>query len=613
MCGIAGWIHWQKDIREYKAVLKKMNNSQIHRGPDESGEWYAKEAGLVHRRLIVIDPDGGKQPMVREYNGNKYVLIYNGELYNTSELRKILKSKGYSFNSHSDTEVLLLSFIEWGESCLIKLNGIYAFAVWDHKNKKVFLARDRIGVKPLFYAERGNGLIFSSELKGILAHEAVDSEVTYEGLAEIFALGPGRTPGHGIFKGVKELEPAHYIVYTKKGIRKKRYWSLESKYHEDNLSITIEKVRKFFIDAVKRQLVSDVPICTLLSGGLDSSAITAVASKVLSESSGKNIYTYSVDYDGNDRFFEKNKFQPDLDNKWVEIMSDYAKTRHHSVSLSNNSLVKALRAGVLARDLPGMADIDISLYLFCCKIKEKFTVAVSGECADEIFGGYPWFYQQQLLNADNFPWARKLENKFAIISPDILNKINPLEYVKHRYQEAVAEVPILPGEDKKNARMREMFYLNLTRWMPVLLDRKDRMSMYTGLEVRVPFCDHRLVEYVWNIPWDMKNYGDMRKGIFRAALKGILPEAVRTRKKNPYPKTFNPAYFNDVRKWLIEILNNKKAPIQDFINTKRVRALTDMGCDYDVPWFGQLMRLPQLFAYLIQTNYWLEAYDIKVI
>jgi asparagine synthase (glutamine-hydrolysing) len=612
MCGIAGWVNWQKSLANQRTIIEKMGKTLECRGPDEDGVWLSEDIAVAHRRLIVIDPEGGKQPMIREYQGNKYVLVYNGELYNTQELRSELQKRGHRFKSHSDTEALLISYIEWGEDCVKHLNGIFAFAVWDSNQKKLYLARDRIGVKPLFYTQCSNDFLFASELKGLLAHPQVKAEIDNEGLAEILVMGPGRTPGHGVFRGVKELKPGYYLTYDQRGIKEKQYWSLESKEHEDNLEQTIARVRELFVDTVERQLVSDVPICTLLSGGLDSSAITAVASKALREAGKGQLHSYSVDYEGNDKYFKENEFQPEADQKWIELVSDHANTNHHYVLLSNSQLVEGLRQGVYARDLPGMADIDVSLYLFCREIEKDFTVSVSGECADEIFGGYPWYHREEVLNANTFPWSRRIDSRTSLYSPEVIERIKPREYLQNRYQEALSEVPHLPGEDKKNARMREMFYLNLTRWMPVLLDRKDRMSMHTSLEVRVPFCDHRLVEYVWNIPWEMKNHGGMRKGILREALKGILPEGVRTRPKNPYPKTFNPAYFEATANWLLDILNNLNSPLLDLIDSSVVRKLTKRDQDSDIPWFGQLMRIPQLFAYLIQLNIWLEEYGVTI-
>ncbi|MFW5982008.1 MAG: asparagine synthase (glutamine-hydrolyzing), partial [Halanaerobiaceae bacterium] len=611
MCGITGWIDWQRNMMREKDVLREMNQSLEHRGPDERGEWFDENAAFAHRRLIVIDPDGGKQPMEKMYQGNRYILVYNGELYNTDELRDQLILLGHNFKSHSDTEVLLSSYIEWGEDCVKYLNGIFAFAVWDQKKRKLYIARDRIGVKPLFFSRKGKGIIFASEIKALLKNPLINSTINSEGLAELFVMGPNRTPGHGVFSDIDELKPGYYLVFDRNGLRKEQYWSLESKPHEDNLDTTILKLRQLFIDTVDRQLISDVPICTLLSGGLDSSAITVVAAKYLQEKKNISLHTYSVDYEGNDKYFKKNDFQPDSDNKWIKLISNTANTVHHNVKLSNQELADTLREGMLARDIPGMADIDVSLYLFCKEIKKNFTVAVSGECADEIFGGYPWFYRKDDIESENFPWARKLDFKLSIFSSDLLSEFKAKEYLKMKYQEAVDEVPVLPGEDETNARMRELFYLNLTRWMPVLLDRKDRMSMYTGLEVRVPFCDHRIVEYVWNIPWEMKNYQNMRKGIFRASLKNILPEEVRTRPKNPYPKTFNPVYLNACKEILSAILENRNAPIHDYIETKKLKDIINSAKNFDVPWFGQLMNLPQMFAYLIQLNYWLEDYKVS--
>ena len=612
MCGIAGWVNWERDLTRISEILDNMKKSQIHRGPDESGEWISENVGLVHRRLIVIDPEGGKQPMVRETRSNKYVMVYNGELYNTANIRKKLKKRGYSFEGHSDTEVLLLAYIEWGEECPQYLNGIFAFAIWDVARERLFAARDRIGVKPFFFAQRQGGLIFGSELKSLLAHPQVEAKIDQEGLAEIFVMGPGRTPGHGVFKGIEELKPGYTLIFDKDGIRNKQYWSLESKPHQDNLKNTVQTVRELFVDTVDRQLISDVPICTLLSGGLDSSAITSIASNSLRQSNRGQLHTYSVNYEGNEEHFEANEFQPDSDKKWIDVVSDYADTKHHKVVLSNSALVEGLKEGVYARDLPGMADIDVSLYLFCKEIEKNFTVAVSGECADEIFGGYPWYHREDALNADTFPWSRRIDSRVQFLDQDLINTIKPRQYLNRRYQEALDEVPRLQGENVQDARMREMFYLNLTRWMPVLLDRKDRMSMYTSLEVRVPFCDHRLVEYVWNIPWEMKNYNDMRKGILREALKGLLPEGVRTRPKNPYPKTFDPEYYRATRDWLLSILNYTKSPLLDLIDENEVRKLTEADDDFDIPWFGQLMRLPQLFAYLIQVDFWLREYEVEV-
>ncbi|MDK2801452.1 MAG: hypothetical protein PWQ70_3071 [Clostridiales bacterium] len=614
MCGIAGWIDWQTNIEEQQSILEMMGETLTYRGPDASGLWTSTNAGLVHRRLIVIDPEGGIQPMVRKRGKNTYVIVYNGELYNTPELRSLLKARGYTFKGHSDTEVLLLSYMEWGEHCVKYLNGIYAFGVWDEAEQRLFLARDRMGVKPLFYIQKGSALIFGSELKTLLVHPSVKPEVNAEGFAEIFLLGPSRTPGHGVFRGVSELRPGHYLVYHRHGIYIRQYWNLESRPHTDNLDTTVDKVRELLLDAIERQLVADVPVCTFLSGGLDSSAITAIASKIYQQENRGQLHSYSVDYVDNNRYFKVNVFQPNADAPWIKRVAEFLKTKHHYITLDTPQLVEALTRAVTARDLPGMADVDSSLYLFCREVKKNATVAVSGECADEIFGGYPWYHREEMLYADTFPWMRSTKERASILAPDILEKISPFEYVNQRYQDTLAEVPKLPGEVKKEARMREMMYLNLKWFMATLLDRKDRMSMATGLEVRVPFCDHRIVEYVWNVPWEIKVLNGREKGLVRKALEGILPNDVLYRKKSPYPKTHNPAYMRAVKGWLQEILNDSSAPLLQVINQEKVKEIVDSdGTAFGVPWFGQLMTSAQLFAYLIQVDVWMKKYKVIIV
>ena len=614
MCGIAGWIDWQTNLSDKKTILEKMSETLKYRGPDASGMWVSQCAGIVHRRLVVVDPAGGAQPMIRKKGEKTYVLTYNGELYNTPELRNQLKEKGYSFEGHSDTEVLLLSYIEWGEKCVDYFNGIFAFGIWDEADKTLFLARDRMGVKPLFYTQRGKSFMFGSELKTLLAHPDIKPALDGEGIAEIFMLGPSRTPGHGVFKGISELRPGFCLTYNKSGMKIQKYWKLESRPHEEDFDTTVGKVRELLLDAIERQMVADVPVCTFLSGGLDSSGITAVSSGLYKNNGMGPLHTYSIDYVDNEIHFKPSLFQPNSDAPWIKKVSEALGTVHHNIFFDTPQLVQALTRAVTARDLPGMADVDSSLYLFCNEVKKDATVAVSGECADEIFGGYPWFYREELLNADAFPWMRSINERISILKPGITAAIKGAEYVKQRYRDTLAEVPALPGEDPQEHRRREMMYLNLNWFMTTLLDRKDRMSMANGLEVRVPFCDHRIVEYVWNIPWHMKFFKEREKGLVRQALTGLLPDDVLWRKKSPYPKTHNPNYLKAVKGWLQEILNDPHSPLLLLINKSRVQEIVDTnGAAFGVPWFGQLMTGPQLMAYLIQVDIWMREYKVQLV
>lgn len=614
MCGIAGWIDWERKLSDKKDILMNMTEILHNRGPDANGYWVSEHAAFGHRRLSVVDPEGGSQPMIRSLGDYKYVITYNGELYNTLDLRLDLKKKGYEFYTNSDTEVLLVSYIHWGAECVKRFNGIYAFGIWNEKDQKLFLARDRFGVKPLFYTKRGSSFLFASEIKSLLKNPLVSPDVNAEGIAEILFIGPARTPGHGVFKDIYELKPGFSAEYSKDSIRIEKYWSLVSKEHTDDVDTTATTVMELFRDSVERQLVADVPVCTFLSGGVDSSAITAIAANAFRKNGMDTLHTYSIDYKGNDLYFKANDFQPNSDSQWVRKMSDFLGTRHHYFYVDTPELVESLTDSLRAKDLPGMADIDSSLYLFCKEVKKEATVALSGECADEIFGGYPWFHREDLYNAGTFPWSLAINERKSITSPEILKYIQSEEYIDMRYKETLKEVPKLDGEDGLDARRRELFYLNIYWFMSTLLDRKDRMSMATGLEVRVPYCDHRLVEYVWNIPWWMKNYNGREKGILRKALKNLLPSEVLERKKSPYPRTYNPSYLAAVQGWLNKILDDSTAPIHQLINTNVVRSIVENEeLEFKRPWFGQLMRTAQLYAYLIQVNVWLKEYGVRVI
>jgi len=612
MCGIAGWINLYDNIEKESEILFKMTDTLNKRGPDDSGFYFSKHALLGHRRLVVVDPEGGAQPMTKKIGDNTYTIVYNGELYNTEDVRKILIENGFSFSSYSDTEVLLVAYIFWGEECVKHVNGIYAFGVWNEKHQQLFLARDPLGVKPLFYTIKNNSLIFGSEIKTLLAHPMVDPILDKQGLTELFGFGPARPLGSGIFQNIKELPPSFSLIYSQEGSKTKEYWKLSAKAHDENLSTTAEHLRSLLVDSIERQLVADVPVCTFLSGGLDSSIISAVASSYFKRNNLNNLNTYSIDYDDNKKFFKPTEFQPNADADWIYKMVDYIGSDHHNIVIDTPELTSALTDAVKANDLPGMADVDSSLFLFCKEVRRNSTVALSGECADELFGGYPWFRREEDINATTFPWSKSVSDRKNILSKEF--KSLPLEeYVQEKYDESLRQVPRLKGESQREHRMRELFYLNIKWFMITLLTRKDRMSMSNSLEVRVPFADHRLVEYAYNIPMDMKYYKDREKGLLREALTGMLPEDVLWRKKSPYPKTHNPNYTIAVQKWMDSILKDKTSPILQIINKEKVQNIVNTGGKaYGKPWYGQLMAGPQLIAYLIQINIWLKEYNVII-
>ena len=608
MCGIAGFVNFKHNLRQknFEMLGEKMAETIRHRGPDASGVWVSENAVLAHSRLSVIDLSGGAQPMIRTVDGATYTIIYNGELYNTKEIRRELLKEGLEFETSSDTEVLLMAYIKYGSGCVHLLNGIFAFAIWDGKLNELFLCRDRFGVKPLFYTKQADFFVFASEIKALFEF-GVTPVIEEEGLCEIFGIGPARTPGCGVFKGIKEVLPGHQMKISRSGEYQKPYFKLHSAIHTDSYNETIDTVRYLLTDSIRRQTVSDVPLCAFLSGGLDSSIITAVTASHLEN----RLSTYSFDYEGNAEFFKPSFFQPDSDQAYIEIMSKEYNTDHTVLMQDSKELVENLYWAVEQKDLPGMADVDSSLIGFLKRVKLNHTVALSGECADEIFGGYPWFFKEEMLECNTFPWCPDLSGRLNVLSED-LKYIKIPEYVREKYTSFLSDMPEFPYSTELDLKRQEIAYLNIYWFMSTLLDRKDRMSMASGLEVRVPFCDHRLVSYVWNIPWDMKAKNGERKHILREAARGILPETVRLRKKSPYPKTHNPDFEILVKAELKKILETPSSPILNLIDKKYAKKLTEAEFDYGKPWFGQLMAGPQMIAYLIQINHWLKAYNIKI-
>lgn len=605
MCGIAGEINFKRSIDI--EVMNAMSRELTPRGPDADGIMTSDCACLVHRRLIVIDPENGKQPMTE----GDFTLVYNGELYNTEEIREKLSKEGVQFIGHSDTEVVLKAFIRYGERCVEMFNGIFAFAVWNKRTRTLFMARDRIGVKPLFYAEIDGGLVFASEIKALLRHPAVKPVITSEGAAQIMLVGPARIVGDGVFRDIRDLPAACCAFFGENGLRTKRYWELNAAPHTETFDETTAHLRELIFDAVKRQLVSDVGICTFLSGGLDSSIISAIAAHEF-EKRGETLDTYSIDYRGNRENFKASSFQPDEDAPYVTEMAEFLHTNHRNVVLDTPALAAALDDAVYARDLPGMADVDSSLWLFCREIKKDHSVALSGECADEIFGGYPWYHRPEVLHYDGFPWATSVPERGALMKKPLSGK-EAEDFVRRAYNKCLADVSYLDGENADDRRMREMFVLNLQYFMATLLDRKDRMSMAHGLEVRVPFCDYRLVEYAYNIPTEFKNYRGREKGLVRHAMEGVLPEHVLWRKKSPYPKTHNPNYMELLSGKLRKLLAGDDCRLTEIVNADALREMLDTnGASFTKNWYGQLMTAPQIFAYFLQIDAWLKRYDVIV-
>lgn len=616
MCGIAGFFNPREDYLEGKAkwkhVLEDMNRAQKHRGPDDQGIYLSSVCGLAHVRLEIIDLVTGQQPMVRTRQGRECALVFNGEIYNMAELKAELLAEGAKFQTSSDTEVILAGYMLHGKDFVKRLNGIFAFGLWDKALGELLLFRDRLGVKPLFYTMSGHTLVFSSELKGLLAYPGMEPLVDREGLCEVFALGPAKTSGKGVFKNVHEVLPGQCIRFGKDTQKQEYYWKLISCPHEDSMEKTIEKTAWLLEDAVKKQMLSDIPVCTFLSGGLDSSLVTAICAGELKKQ-GKTLNTFSFDFQDNSQYFQANSFQPSQDAPFALKMAEFAKTNHRCLVCTSQEQLDYLYKAVDARDLPCMGDIEASMLYFCSKVKDYNKVALTGECADEIFGGYPWFHSSKAFQTPAFPWSDNMGPRQALLDDSLIQELRMEEYAREAYEKTISETPLLNTDTPMEKRRREISYLNLRWFMATLLDRMDRTSMYSGLEARVPLADHRIVEYAFNVPWEMKCPDGIVKGLLRHAGAGLLPGEILWRRKSPYPKTYDPAYEQLLGDNLREVLADPGAPIRSLLDSAKVRRFLESPSDYGKPWYGQLMAGPQMLAYMLQVNYWLKKYRIRLV
>ncbi len=609
MSGITGIVNLNQNVASQLEEVQHMTEAIRRRGKKKIKLLNYTCAAFGCANFYEYGEDDAFMPLTVHAEGKEYSIVLDGSIYNLEEIRSDLAQKGIVCKTKSPAEVILQAYIKWGIGCLQRMNGIFAFAVWNECDSELFLARDRFGIKPLYYTTKCGNFLFASEIKGVLAHKDIDAVLTKEGLSEVLGLGPAHTQGSGIFQGILELKPAHCALFNRSGLSVSRYWALQSSKHPDDFETTVSKVHSLVTDAFDKQISVQDDLCCFLSGGVDSSSIVAYAAKKLE----RPLHTFSLEYVGNNEYFKPTEYQPESDNFYIDKMSETFGTDHEIITVTNQDLLDNLENAVIARDAPGMGDVDSSLFCFCNSVGQNYSIAMSGECGDEVFGGYPWFHRKEDFEADIFPWAKNLNLRENLIHPDISGEINVTQYIRERYEQSVAQTPRLSSDTADEKRRREISHLNLNWFMYTLGERSERIGMYNGLEIRMPFCDHKVVEYLWNVPWEFKSHNEREKGLLREALHGMLPEDVLWRKKSPFPKTHNPAYEELVKARMIEILNDSSSPVLDIINKEYLMSLTQMPSDYGKPWFGQLMATPQLYAYVVQLDFWLRHYHVNIL
>ncbi|MDT0309453.1 asparagine synthase (glutamine-hydrolyzing) [Streptomyces sp. DSM 44917] len=576
MCGITGWVSFETDPQSDPSVIERMTAELSRRGPDAQGVWHGPHAAIGHRRLAVIDPAGGAQPMTGGTAGREVVLTYSGEVYNHHELRAQLAARGHAFHTRSDTEVVLRAYQEWGAALAAHLHGMFAFAVWDAELGRLLLVRDRLGVKPLFYARVPGGLAFGSEPKALFAHPDLRPRVDADGLREAYSLLFNTGPT--VWSGVREIQPGGVAVFDRAGLAERTYWRLTARPHTDDLETTVERATALVDRAARAQLEADVPRCTLLSGGLDSTVLTALIADELRVREGESarIRSYAVDYSDQAEQFTGDVLRTGHDTPYAAEAGAFIGTEHSTVVLDPHDLLdpEHRRAVVVARDSPiGVGDMDTSLYLLFGEIASHSTVALSGEAADEVFGGYPWFHSPRAAQAATFPWLLVTSDQAAMpLHPDLAATLRIGEFQDDTYRDALAHVPPLEGGSPAARRYRELQHLSLTRWLRQLLHRKDRLSMARGLEVRVPYCDHRLVEYLYNVPAELQGHDGREKSLLRSAGAGIAPNSVLYRAKNHYPATHHPDYNRGLQTMAREALDGHGGRVRDLVDETVIKA-----------------------------------------
>lgn len=528
----------------------------------------------------------------------------HGRLRNGAALRAALRSGGVKPVDGSLSALILAAYRLWGDEYPARLGGPVSSVIIDQDAGRLILSRDRMGEMPVFYAYRGGSMAFSDHPAKLLDAPMTSRTVDQDGLCELFGIGPARTPGRTPFRDIYALPPGSTLVAVSHGHRVRRYFALEPLPHEDDLPRTIETVR-FLCE----QAVADIlPLrpASMLSGGLDSTALTALMARAMD----RPVDSYSVDYEENDRYYAPVPFQPERDAPYVLQASEYLKTNHRLVTLRQDDLMASLDEAMALRGFPGMADIDAALMLFARHIAHEHPAVVSGECGDEVFGGYPWFHRAELIALDVFPWSGSIELRERVLKPKVRDKLRLGEYASARYHEAVAALPRLTSDSPEEARLRLLQHLCFQWFMPNLQERAARMS---PIPVLTPYADDRLVQYVYNVPWSMKNMGGVEKGLLREAMRDLLPEPLLMRRKSPFPKTCHPRYTDLVRKATLAMLDDASSPILEVVSADAVREIASGPLSpADTPWFGQLMAGPQMLAYLLTVNRWMLRYNVEI-
>lgn len=611
MSGIAGFVDFSERNLDRVEVLKSMLATVSLSNNIEAFHYGHKVALGMSYRLNTNSEVVPLNTKNKAFESANCSIVFEGTLYNEVELNKMIIATGYNLINSSTCELILASYEIWGLDCFEYFDGVYAVAIWDNKLQELILARDILGVQPLYYYKIGQTTCFGSTPKTILNHPEALAEVDIEGLHNIFSFV--KTPGNGIFRNMNEVLPGTALRINKNNTVVHRYWSLKDKEHQDDLETTIENIQVLLEESISKRMSS---ASIQLSGGLDSSVILSIAASLNRKAKGDKIRTYSAKWIGQDF---PNGIPSDFNLEEVNVrnMSLREDSIHTDIVVNVTELLSDTirKESVTARDLPtGLGDMDTLYYLFYQGISNSSSKSISGEGADELFGGYSWFHDPTMLSKNKFPFSsinKYLEtgdssSSINLLAPDFSRQLNLSEFETENYRQALKMVPATSSENAIERRMREVCSMHMTHWTPILLDRRDRISRALGMDVHLPFCDKKLVEYVFNIPWEMKKFDSSTKSLLRAAATKFIPKAVAYQGKSTWVANQPINYILELRSKIEQILKSGKAPILQLLDKKLVKKLID-----ESPYNSMLTASAMGGA--LRLNQWLETYNVSIV
>ena len=500
-----------------------------------------------------------------------------GRIRNIEELKECIGNKEASifdiFEKYKDVD---------------KFDGHFIYI--SREQKSVYIYKDALGIEPFYYLFEDDILYFASEIKALLPLKE-KWIIDQDGLLQVLSLLPSLDPHTTPYKGIYHLSGGE-CLHLKDHLSITKWWKIKESLCDKSRETIIKDIRKIVEKTIKEDL-EDTSNC-MLSGGLDSSIIVAAASKI------KPIFTFDIRYTDNDQYFKAYDYQTTQDHPYIALMKERYNITHETIYIEPNNLSEYLLEVLIMRDLPGMVDIDTSLFLFMASIKDKVSIILSGECADELFCGYPWYYKPELINSPYFPWMRHLNLKNDLI----LEKYNIEDYIKKKKSEFL--------KDKSLSSKNQLVHLTTEWFMQTLLIRGDVIGRACHVDIRMPFASKPLYEYLWNVSWENMYFNNTEKYILREAFKDLLPNEIYVRKKNPYPKTHSPIYLDCVVQLLKEALNESDSILYKLFKKEKLEELIEKkGENIQYPWFGQLMTGPQLIAFLYTIHKWASLYPIE--